>query len=364
MEIFVRRAPSLDSQTAHKWLHTVVKHEAMAVRSTRLKLVAGDVDVEREEARNQPSPDEQLDSFERVSRTAEALGRLKPHEVQAIWLKALGHSYEQICAETGWTYTKVNRCLAEGRRSFLARYAGIESGEECRRWEPMLSAVVDGEATPKQLADVRPHLRNCRACRATIRELREAAPQLNAVLPGIAMAGMATTAASRGDGGLLTRLHDAVTHHLHERAAMSALKLQAAVDAVGGSKVAAVAASAAAVAGGGAAVVERSVHDAQPPRRTATEVVREPRLSPPAASRAASVAPPAAAPSASQRSTRRGAGSPARREFGGTAPAPQAPEFETRVNAASAAKPSAAIPSPSHPRTRRPASPSGAEFGF
>jgi anti-sigma factor RsiW len=53
----------------------------------------------------------------------------------------------------------------------MARYAGIEGGDECERWLPLLSAIVDGEATPDQLMDVRPHLRNCTACRATVREL-------------------------------------------------------------------------------------------------------------------------------------------------------------------------------------------------
>jgi hypothetical protein len=38
--------------------------------------------------------------------------------------------------------TKVNRSLAERRRSFLERYAGIESGDECRRLAPALSAFI------------------------------------------------------------------------------------------------------------------------------------------------------------------------------------------------------------------------------
>ena len=30
-------------------------------------------------------------------------------------LQAQGYSYAEICERCGWTYTKVNRCLAEGR---------------------------------------------------------------------------------------------------------------------------------------------------------------------------------------------------------------------------------------------------------
>jgi hypothetical protein len=37
----------------------------------------------------------------------------------------------------------------------MARYARIEGGAECERWLPLLSAIVDGEATPEQLIEVR-----------------------------------------------------------------------------------------------------------------------------------------------------------------------------------------------------------------
>ena len=54
--------------------------------------------------------------------------RLKPQEVRCLLLKAEGYSYNEICRITGWTYTKVNRCLTEGRRAFLDRLAGIQAG--------------------------------------------------------------------------------------------------------------------------------------------------------------------------------------------------------------------------------------------
>jgi RNA polymerase sigma factor (sigma-70 family) len=161
MEIFMRRAATLEPQTVAGWVHTVVKHEAMAVRASRLQIVsAHDVDLDAREAGHLPSPEERMLSFDMVTRSAEALQRLKPQEVRALWLKAAGHSYAQIAESTGWTYTKVNRCIAEGRKSFLARYASIESGEECDRWAPVVSAMIDGEATPQQVIDARPHLRH------------------------------------------------------------------------------------------------------------------------------------------------------------------------------------------------------------
>jgi DNA-directed RNA polymerase specialized sigma24 family protein len=51
---------------------------------------------------------------------------LKANERLAIVLQAEGYSYAEICELCGWTYTKVNRCLAEGRAT-LRRLSGIGS---------------------------------------------------------------------------------------------------------------------------------------------------------------------------------------------------------------------------------------------
>jgi RNA polymerase sigma factor (sigma-70 family) len=252
MEIFMRRAATLDPEQAHKWAHTVCKHEAMAVREQRQQHVSPEApELDREEARHVPSPEERAVSFDRLRRSAEALQRLKPQELQALWLKAEGFSYEEISRQTGWTYTKVNRCITEGRRAFMATYARIEGGGECERWLPLLSAIVDGEASSEQLMEIRPHLRNCAACRATVRELHATSAPLAALLP----AGLAPAAAGHGHG-LLGRLFEAITGGIHDRAASAALKLQAAAETASAGKVAAVAASAAAIAGGGAVVVD------------------------------------------------------------------------------------------------------------
>jgi hypothetical protein len=165
-----------------------------------------------------------------------------------------GHSYAEIAEITQWSATKVNRCITEGRRSFLHRYAEIGSGAECRRWEPVLSALVDGEASAKDLAGVRPHLRNCPGCRDHVRALRESSAGLAALLPVPAL----LAGGEGSEHGLLARLVEAVTGPIHDRIALSAAKLQSGVEAALPGKLAVVAASAAAVAGGGVAV-ERAV---------------------------------------------------------------------------------------------------------
>jgi RNA polymerase sigma factor (sigma-70 family) len=275
VEIFLRHAHRLDPKRAPAWLHTVAKHEAMAVRRARGRTMGSEeVDLDTFEARTSPSPEEQVLTFEHITRSAEALQRLKPNEVRALWLKAAGNSYAEICEQTGWTYTKVNRCLAEGRKRFLECYAGIEAGEECVRWQPILSAIVDGEATSEQLVDIRPHLRNCGACQATIRELHAASSHLSAVLP----ASLLFTATDHLEPAthFLTRIWESISMTLNDRAASTVMRTQALIETATNHKAAAVAASAVAMAGGGLAVedathikrapvVRQASHPAAPP---------------------------------------------------------------------------------------------------
>jgi hypothetical protein len=145
----------------------------------------------------------------------------------------------------------VNRCLAEGRKSFLERYAGIESGRECERLAPALSAFVDGEADGAQAVALRMHLRQCLACRAAVRGLHDASRPLAVVFP----AGLAVAAGgAEQTHSFFVRVYETVSMHMHERTANSLLRAQAVVDTVTAGKMAAAAASAAALAGGGVAV--------------------------------------------------------------------------------------------------------------
>ncbi len=89
LEIFMGHAERLDSARAAGWLHVVVKREAQAIRRSRQKLVArDDIDLDAHEARTVPTPEEQLASFDLIGRSAEALQRLKPQELRALWLRA------------------------------------------------------------------------------------------------------------------------------------------------------------------------------------------------------------------------------------------------------------------------------------
>jgi RNA polymerase sigma factor (sigma-70 family) len=343
LEIFLRRAATLDPERAPQWLATVVKHEALAVRQARLRLVGdGDVDLDSQAARDQAPPDEHVLRFEQVTRCAEALQRLKPQEARALWLQASGRSYAEIARETGWTATKVNRCITEGRRSFLARYASIESGAECDRWAPMVSAMADGEASREQIAKARPHLRNCPACRALARDARRQTAMLRAVFPLAAMAAAPRSGARADAGNLFIRLYEAIAGGVHDRAAASVLKAQALLDATSAGKVAAAAASAAALAGGGLAVVDHAVHQqgARPAHgaRHASHR-RAPRgIAPTAAQAAAGLAQARPRGEAGGRSVSRRAATQVESEFSlpaSAAPAPPPPQTSSASDQAS-----------------------------
>src|SRR3954451_10274177 len=181
LEILLTKAPTTSADELVPWLKTVVKHEAFALRKQRERQ---GVPTDHEPSGPAgPETHEQVERLERLQRGAEAMQRLKPQEIRCMLLLAEGHSYKQIQAITGFSYTKVNRCLTEGRRSFLRKVEGIETGAECERLAPALSALADGVATSRDMAALRPHLRTCLACRAALRDAREAPARVAALAP-------------------------------------------------------------------------------------------------------------------------------------------------------------------------------------
>src|SRR3712207_109163 len=69
LEILMRHAGRLDADRAAGWLHTVVKHEALAINRSRRQIVGGEaIDLDALEVRTAPSPEERVIGFERVAR--------------------------------------------------------------------------------------------------------------------------------------------------------------------------------------------------------------------------------------------------------------------------------------------------------
>ncbi len=192
IEILLSKAPTTDPRQLLPWARTVIKHEALAIRKGRERMLGRPLATERIEESEDwihlipwqgSGPAERVEKRELVDRSREALATLKPHELKALTQLAEGYSYTEIASLNGWTRTKVNRCLAEGRARFRSVFRQSEAGERCAELEPLISASCDGELDGKDLIDLRNHLAACGQCRATLRAFRATPKAVAALLP-------------------------------------------------------------------------------------------------------------------------------------------------------------------------------------
>jgi RNA polymerase sigma factor (sigma-70 family) len=195
LEILLLKAPNDRHRDLIRWTKTVVKHEALAIRRNRERLLGTAAAARAAEAMSDDpvaqipahgeGPAERAELQERVARSREALQALKPAELRSLTLLAAGYSYAEIGQITGFSQTKVNRCLAEGRERFRHIAAGSEDGSRCAEMGPLLSAFCDGEASAKDTRAVKEHLRACAGCRATMRAYRAAPAAVAALTPAL-----------------------------------------------------------------------------------------------------------------------------------------------------------------------------------
>jgi RNA polymerase sigma factor (sigma-70 family) len=192
LEILLVKAPSDDPRELVRWTQTVVKHEALAVRRERERILSGPAaapprDGAEDWVASIPAPTdgpaEQVERREAVARSREALQALKPQELRALSLLAEGYSYAEIGKITGFSHTKINRALSEGRARFRSLISRSEEGQRCAELAPVLSAFCDGEAGAEDAAMVREHLRACAGCRRTLRAYRAAPRAVAALAP-------------------------------------------------------------------------------------------------------------------------------------------------------------------------------------
>ena len=192
LEILLTKAPTVRQRDLIRWMQTVTKHEALAVRRHRERMLTSpsphsDAPEDQDWVQLIPSqsdgPADQVERRERVARSREALATLKPQELRALTLLAEGYSYREIGELTGWTRTKINRCLAEGRQRFRSVVAKSEGGDRCDELAPILSAFADDEAPAPQDRQLREHLRVCAHCRSKLKTYRVAPRAAGALAP-------------------------------------------------------------------------------------------------------------------------------------------------------------------------------------
>jgi Putative zinc-finger len=199
--------------------------------------------------------------------------------LRALTLLAEGYSYREIGEITGFSQTKINRCLAEGRERFRKFISRGEDGTRCVELQPLISAFCDGEAGSEEAATLREHLRACPQCRATLRAYRAAPAAAAALAPALPLG-----------RGLLDRAHEAYVG-LASRfggggagtdSALTQIATAGGTRGAGMAALAKLAAVCVGTVGGAAACVATGVVPA--PLEIAADQHRAPRLERPAAS--------------------------------------------------------------------------------
>lgn len=102
---FLRAYGGPAGRDAVRWLSVAIKYRAWE----QIQLAASAAD-----------PGERVERAEAVERFFATLAQLKLDERTALLLFGLGFSCREICERQGWTYTKTNRCIAEGRAALRA----------------------------------------------------------------------------------------------------------------------------------------------------------------------------------------------------------------------------------------------------
>jgi RNA polymerase sigma factor (sigma-70 family) len=115
MEILLVKAPAGEARELVRWMQTVTKHEALAIRRGRERQLGTPARAGAEEEAGDwlaliPSPGagpaERFERREAIARSREALKTLKPAELKALTLLAEGYSYAEIGEMTGFSRTK------------------------------------------------------------------------------------------------------------------------------------------------------------------------------------------------------------------------------------------------------------------
>jgi RNA polymerase sigma factor (sigma-70 family) len=128
---FLRYYDGEPGEHAIAYLMLAVKHRAWALARRSAHQSADGVELtttdalERGKRRlavlcERPGPAERAERQEAVTDFCAAWTALKPDQRTALLLLALGYSYREIAARQGWSATKVNRCLTEGRAALRA----------------------------------------------------------------------------------------------------------------------------------------------------------------------------------------------------------------------------------------------------
>jgi RNA polymerase sigma factor (sigma-70 family) len=195
MEIALARAPVTDTPRFMAWLHTVLRHEALAVARARRRESPGmETDV-AEAVADRAEDDMALHALaewrERYRSIQDGLAGLTDAQRICLILQSAGASYERIGEITGYSLRKVERSVLEGRASLRSWEVRLATGEVCERMGATIDRVAQGQATARERRSVTRHVRHCGPCRALLRDRRESNEWLAGLAPIALLAGEA-----------------------------------------------------------------------------------------------------------------------------------------------------------------------------
>lgn len=120
LTLFIEKYDPASGTRALPWLVLTLKRRCWAINkgARQEKRLLHEADSERDcyptpEALARPEMVVEARELAKIRR--QHLCELKRDERHALVLRGLGYSYKEITKHTGWTYTKVNRCIRDGR---------------------------------------------------------------------------------------------------------------------------------------------------------------------------------------------------------------------------------------------------------
>jgi RNA polymerase sigma factor (sigma-70 family) len=153
LEILLTKAPPGEARDLIRWMQTVTKHEALAIRRSRERQLGsprltgqaeeGTVDWVALIPASSDGPAERAERREEVARSREALKTLKPAELRALTLLAQGYSYAEIGELTGYSQTN-----SRGRFRYAYRFSDDDSRGVRFLFRAYVPALGDGPYEP------------------------------------------------------------------------------------------------------------------------------------------------------------------------------------------------------------------------
>lgn len=187
MLIALTKAPTVEADQFMAWLHTVLRHEAIAIaRSQAREGPASGADVAESVSETLAAP-LAVDSIaawrERYRALDEALDGLTEAQRICLILQCAGETYDRIHVITGYSLRKIERSVLEGRRALRHWQVELIEGAVCERMGPLIDRAVAGDADRRERRRVSKHIAHCGACRGRMRREREWRVRLGALAP-------------------------------------------------------------------------------------------------------------------------------------------------------------------------------------